>query len=129
MDIKELKNKVSGLTLLYVEDEEEIRKSTALFFLKIFTNIDVAENGVQGLELFYKKHHDIVVSDIKMPKMDGKVMVAEIKKIKPNVITVMMSGFSSRSEADCIECDFFISKPASLEQLLEIISKLPDKME
>ena len=74
MDIAYLKNK----KVLYVEDDDAIVKSFSKILYKIFGDVRVGMNGEEGLEIFKsEKDFDFVISDIKMPKMDGLEMTGE----------------------------------------------------
>ncbi|HEX5710548.1 MAG TPA: response regulator, partial [Sulfuricurvum sp.] len=53
-----------GLNVLYVEDNLELRTETAMLFKPFFKNIDLAENGEDGLKKFNDGHYDIVITDI-----------------------------------------------------------------
>ncbi|QSZ41406.1 response regulator [Sulfurimonas aquatica] len=128
MNIKESHDAMSNIKLLYVEDEEGIRNQTANFLQKFFTEMDIAEDGEAGLELFSKKLHDLVITDLKMPKMSGKEMLSKIVALKPDTITVVMSGISSDSDIKKDEVDFFIDKPASLDTLLQMMEVVSKKM-
>lgn len=74
---------LKNITILYAEDEKDLRDVTHQI-LKGFTKKQyVAENGQEGLELF-KKHEkeiDLIITDVNMPIMNGLDMVKEIKKI------------------------------------------------
>ena len=65
--IQTLHNSFLNIKVLYVEDENELREETLLFLQRIFTNVDSASNGQEGLELFKKHKYDFVISDLKMP--------------------------------------------------------------
>ena len=128
LKLKELKEKVSNLKVLFVDDEEDIRKSTGVFFKKFFNNVLICENGEDGLNTFKENQDiDIVLSDIKMPKLDGISMAYEIKKIKPSVLIVFISA--SRGEhqiADDFE-HIYITKPITYETIIKFLEELEVK--
>lgn len=85
--------------MLYVEDDPAARElvNTAISFK--FRNIRVltAEDGAMGLALYKEHYPDIVLTDIKMPVMDGLTMAAEIRKLRtPTVIAVMSAYCDTR---------------------------------
>ena len=69
-DSENLRKMASAFSVLYVEDEEMIRKRISLFLQKIFKNVVTAKDGEEGLEKFTSGHYDIVITDIQMPKMN-----------------------------------------------------------
>ena len=80
--------------ILIIEDEAAIRR----VLIKILTEeneayeVKEAEDGLQGINLIKKEDFDLVLCDIKMPKMDGVEVLAAVKKIKPEIPMVMISG-------------------------------------
>jgi len=86
--------KENNITLLYVEDDIGLRETYIDFFQRRVENIIVAENGRQGLEKFKEFHPDIVVTDIRMPIMDGIEMIREIRKIDKDIPIIVTSAFS-----------------------------------
>lgn len=110
------------IKVLYVEDNEDIRESTAEILEYYFNNITLAKDGQEGLELYEKFYHTtnsyyhIVISDIKMPKINGVEMCKKIKEINPNQILVMLTSHDNQKylmEAINIGIDKFITKPIS----------------
>jgi len=101
MDVKEILQQLTlyaeGLKVLYVEDEELIRENTALLFSSIFTVVDTATNGREGLSLFQEKVYDIVITDILMPEMNGVVMIQKIKEINPSQSVIVTSACEDSS--------------------------------
>jgi len=83
MDISLLKSVTKGITLLYVEDEDELRYAVERYLKKIFDHVSIASNGQEGLELYQKEQYDIIITDIQMPYMNGLEMAKKIKKINP----------------------------------------------
>ena len=121
------------LTVLYVEDSDIVRESTYDMMKEFFTHVDLAEDGVKGLEKykkFHEEHHeyyDIVFTDINMPKMNGIEMSEAILRENPmqNIVVV-----SAHNEADYllrlinIGISNFILKPIEIMQFQNVISKI-----
>lgn len=119
-DIKELKSLAHGLRILYVEDDIEIRNSIGSYLHKIFSHVDIAENGKNGLEYFNKNQYDMVLTDILMPYMNGLEMSSEIKRIKPEQEIIIISAYSEAKyflEAIRLGISGFIIKPVSYDQM------------
>lgn len=112
--------------ILIVEDEPAIRR----VLRKILTEenksykVQEAEDGLRGLNLFKEHDFQLVLCDIKMPKMDGMEVLQEIKKINTNVPVVMISGHGDIETAvEMMKKGAFdyISKPPDLNRLLATV--------
>jgi len=118
--------------ILIVEDEAAIRR----VLVKILSEendsyqVDEAEDGVAGLEKIKNNDYDLVLCDIKMPKMDGVEVLEEVKKIKPEIPMVMISGHGDMETAiQTMRLGAFdyISKPPDLNRLLNTVRNALDK--
>ena len=121
------------VSILYVEDDGEIREALAETLEFDVKELYVAENGEEGLKKFKEFKPDIVISDIKMPKMDGLQMSAQIKEISPKTPIIITTAFSDSDyllKAIDIGIDKYVTKPVDIDKLykaLEEISSLLDK--
>ena len=77
-----MKKMLKVKSILYVEDEKEVQKELAEVIELFCENLYLADDGVQGLEQYKNYNPDIVISDIKMPFMDGITMAKKIKEIE-----------------------------------------------
>ncbi|MFM7018565.1 sigma-54-dependent transcriptional regulator [Flavobacterium sp.] len=118
--------------ILIIEDEASIRR----VLTKILSEesdtylVDEAEDGVQGLEKIKNTDYDLVLCDIKMPKMDGVELLEAVKKIKPEIPMVMISGHGDMETAiQTMRLGAFdyISKPPDLNRLLNTVRNALDK--
>ena len=108
-------------TILFVDDEPKILKGLQriLYPLKKEWNILLAESGAQALELLEQNPVDVVVSDMRMPVMNGMQLLSIIQKRYPKIVRVMLTGQPDRD----MYCEvmtvshYFIWKPASYEDL------------
>lgn len=91
-----LKRAANGYALLYVEDEGPLREQVGKFLEKFFGRVETAENGREGLELLGKKTFDLVVSDIRMPSMDGLAMTEAIRKRDGKIPIIITSAFDDK---------------------------------
>ena len=120
------------LNILYVEDNRDVREQTLKMLQNYFSNIDVAEDGREGLKQFEKKTYDIVFTDIEMPKMDGISMLEHIKQRNPNTLFVI---FSAHSHTDYflksiqVGIDGYIIKPFDIAQIETLIKELVEKLD
>ncbi len=119
------------LNILYVEDNQDVRAQTLKMLQNYFSNIDVAEDGKEGLRAFEKRAYDIVFTDIEMPKMDGISMLEHFKAKSPNTLFVI---FSAHSHTDYflksikVGIDGYIIKPFDIAQIETLIKELVEKL-
>lgn len=121
------------LKLLYVEDEDSLRESVSTGLGLFISDITIACNGQEGLEKFKQGDFDLVVSDIKMPKMDGVLMVKKIKELSPAtpatpvIFTTAFTDTKYLLEAIELGVSRYVLKPIDIKLLLEniYISYLP----
>jgi DNA-binding NtrC family response regulator len=120
--------------ILIIEDEAAIRR----VLVKILSEendayeVTEAEDGLIGIELIKKEDFDLVLCDIKMPKMDGVEVLEAVKKIKPEVPMVMISGHGDLDTAvNTMRLGAFdyISKPPDLNRLLHTVRIALDRKE
>ena len=118
--------------ILIIEDEAPIRR----VLTKILSeendtySVQEAEDGLQGIELVKNEDFDLILCDIKMPKMDGVEVLEAIKKIKPEIPMVMISGHGDLETAiQTMRLGAFdyISKPPDLNRLLNTVRNALDK--
>lgn len=110
-------------TFLVVEDEEAIRTVFKEIIENAFpdSTVMVAEDGKKALSIFKTNQINLVLTDIKMPKMDGVELLQEIKNIDPSVAVIVTSGHGDIDVAvECIKIGAFdyIAKPPDLNRLL-----------
>ncbi len=126
-EIKELKESVKNLRVLYSEDEEEMREGTVLFLKKFFTSVDTAVDGEDGLNQFKEKGYDVVFTDIMMPKIDGLEMLEGIRKINANIFSVALTASEVREEDINRGSDLYFRKPITYENMIYIMKAIIKK--
>jgi YesN/AraC family two-component response regulator len=127
MNRRELKDLLKDSSLLFVDDEEAIRESFADMFPSFFKEVEIASDGVEALELYKQREFDLVISDIRMPNMDGIELTQHIKEINPKQPVIIISAHSeSEYFMELIESgiDGFILKPIKPKLLFEKISQI-----
>lgn len=92
LNLDELSLYGKKVTILYVEDDFEVRDVIVELLKKYFDSIQTAENGAIGLEKFSDLDPDIIITDIKMPVMDGNEMIKKIKEKKPTQNVIVTTG-------------------------------------
>ena len=108
------------ITILYVEDETQIRENTQRPLNYLCDELVVASNGESGLELYRKYNPDIVVSDIKMPNMNGIDMCKAIKEIDPDQHIIFTTAHNESGyfmDAIDMQVDGYILKPIDYDLL------------
>jgi two-component system nitrogen regulation response regulator NtrX len=118
--------------ILIIEDEASIRRVLVKILTEENTHYEVfeAEDGLIGTEMIKNTDFDLVLCDIKMPKMDGVEVLETVKKIKPEIPMVMISGHGDLDTAvNTMRMGAFdyISKPPDLNRLLNTIRNALDK--
>ncbi len=120
--------------ILVIEDESAIRR----VLVKILGeesdsyNVHEAEDGLRGIEAIKREDFDLVLCDIKMPKMDGVEVLEAAKKIKPEIPFIMISGHGDLDTAvNTMRLGAFdyISKPPDLNRLLTTVRNALDRKE
>jgi len=114
--------------VLVVDDEKEIRTflSKALGRLGGF-QVALAESGEEALCKLEKERFDLVLTDLKMPNMDGLQLIAEVAKSKPEILTIMMTGhgtIDSALEAMKLGASDYITKPLNLDEMILRLRKV-----
>ena len=120
-------NKLSRIKVLYVEDDEFIREELVETLEFDVNELFIAENGEEGLKLFKDKNPDLVITDVKMPKMNGLEMAKEIKKLSPTTPIIITTAFSDSdylSKAIEIGVNRYVVKPIDIDKLYEAMEEL-----
>lgn len=121
-----------GIRLLYVEDDQNLQVETAQLLGNFFDQIDLARDGVQGLELYESGKYDIIITDINMPRMNGVEMVRAIRQQDRHQWIIVISAHDeSHYLIDLINAGVqkFLSKPIDLEELLSVLYELCDELQ
>ncbi len=116
--------------ILIIDDEKAIRKTLTEILSFEGYKIDEASDGEDGLKRFREKSYDVVLCDIKMPKLDGIEFLQKAGEINPDVPIIMISGhgnIETAVEAVKKGAYDYISKPPDLNRLLITIRNAMDK--
>jgi len=116
--------------ILVIDDERAIRSTLKEVLEYEKHEVDVAEDGPKGIELFSSNSYDIVLCDIKMPKMDGIEVLAKIHESAPDTPVIMISGHGNIDTAvEAIKKGAydFLEKPLDLNRLLITLRNATDK--
>ncbi len=123
---KELREEAQGISILYVEDDRELRQHTTRLLSSFFNDITTAENGLEGL-IKYKQHrYDLILTDINMPVMNGVKLSEQIKSDNPRQVIIVISAHDESSyllELINLGVDYFVLKPLDMNQFLTVLDK------
>ncbi|MCA1629506.1 MAG: sigma-54 dependent transcriptional regulator [Acidobacteria bacterium] len=117
--------------ILVVDDEQGMRQLLTLVFGRAGHDVRAAENGRRALESLRERAADLVVSDVRMPDMDGIALLREARSIYPGVAVVMMTAFATvetAREAFKLGADDFIQKPFDVDELKLIVEKALERL-
>nr|WP_297914152.1 sigma-54 dependent transcriptional regulator [uncultured Allomuricauda sp.] len=120
--------------ILVIEDESAIRRVLTKILSEENETYEVfeAEDGLKGMEIIKKEDFDLVLCDIKMPKMDGVEVLEAAKNVKPEIPFIMISGHGDLDTAvNTMRLGAFdyISKPPDLNRLLTTVRNALDRKE
>jgi two-component system response regulator AtoC len=118
---------MGSMRILVVDDEVQLREMLRQSLVKLggFA-ADVASGGEEALQKIDKDTFDLVLTDLKMPEMDGMDLLSRIKTTRPEIMVIMMTGFGSIETAvEAIKkgADDYITKPIDLKDLLLHVTK------
>lgn len=116
--------------ILIIDDEMSIRKTFSDILSYENYKVETATNGLEGLNLFKKIDFDVVLCDIKMPKLDGMQFLEESREVNPDVPIIMVSGhgnIDTAVEAVKKGAYDYIAKPPDLNRILITIKNALDK--
>lgn len=128
-NLKEILNSTKAYKVLLVEDNQDLREYFEMIFEEFFEKIDLAKDGIEGLEMFMNqlKKYDLIITDVNMPRVNGIDMCKAIKMINPEQKFILLTGDNT---SDCSQRikelnlhNFVLSKPFSLKQLSSCLSQ------
>lgn len=118
--------------ILIVDDEQSYRQLLSLVFEGDGHNIRVGKNGREALELLNEEAAEIIISDVRMPDMDGIELLREARELMPDIGVILMTAFATvdnARDAFILGADDFIQKPFDVEELKLIVKKTLERQE
>ena len=119
------------MKILIIDDERSIRNSLKEILADEGYDIDVAENGMEGISMVEKEKYSVIFCDIKMPEMDGIEVLDKLESMGLDAAVIMISGHGDIDTAvECIKKGAFdfIQKPLDLNRILITIKNATDKI-
>lgn len=120
-----------NLKVLYVEDDDDTRLQMKMILKKRVGRLLTAKNGEEGLESFKADAPDIVITDSRMPKLDGINMSRQIRTLNKKVPIIITTAFSEVEmilEAVDIGIEKYILKPINMEELMSALNQAGAKV-
>ena len=120
--IKQIRMLGSSVSVLYAEDEANIREQVSRMLKQLFDTVDVAENGQDALEKYKNKKYDLVITDLKMPYMDGVELCENIMLINKEQSILLISAHKEPEELlrlIDIGVSGFLLKPIKIDAMHE----------
>ncbi len=130
-NIKDMVAFTKQLKILYVEDNKDAREAILSLLHNFFDSIVVASDGQEGLEKFKNDNFDLVISDIRMPKIDGIEMAKQIHKIDEFIPVIIATAHKdSDLLLKCIEVGVsaYLLKPINFKQLENVLKQTCAKL-
>lgn len=118
---------LKSLSVLYVEDDIETQEELAMMVKPWVGTLHVAADGQAGLDLFKAERPDIVITDIQMPRVSGLAMSADIRRLVPEQIIIVLSAFNDSEylfRAIELGIDQYLPKPVNVERLLDKLAQM-----
>ncbi len=120
------------LAVLYAEDEQATREEVDLFLRRRVRRLITVENGREGLERYRTERTDLIVTDIRMPVLDGLEMVGAIRAFDrevPVIVTTAHSDTSFLMRAIEAGVDHYVLKPVEMKKLEQAVRKCGEAIE
>lgn len=112
--------------ILIVDDEAGVLLTTCAILQQEGYDVEAAASGVEAVEAIRQRHYDLVLTDLKMPGIDGLGVLAEVRKCSPLTVTVMMTGYGSVVSAlDAVQLGAYeyLLKPIEVEDLKQAVRR------
>ena len=116
--------KLQGKTVLCIDDNQDVLECVKTFLESFGYTVLTAASGGKGLELASVRSFDFVIVDYFMPEMDGQEVAIEMRKLRPQVPIIMLSGAVDVPAPVFEAVDAFIAKDRLASQLLPAMAKL-----
>ena len=127
--LQQIRENLAHVKVLYVEDEDQVRDMTVKFLEKMFMHIDKAVDGQDGLDLFKENQYDLVITDLKMPRMDGRTMLAKIKELDTDAILFVMTASDSNIDMSETVSDIYMHKPIDINDFIEAVESIQTRLQ
>lgn len=118
---------IQAATILVVDDEENAREGLSKILSKEGYVVETAANGKEAIDTIKRQNFDLVITDMRMPLMDGFEVLREIKKMSDEIGVIMITAYGeveSYLEAMNMGAFEYINKPVRVNELKRVITKV-----
>ena len=115
---------VQTATILVVDDEENAREGLSKILSKEGYRVDTAPNGKEAIDNLKRQRYDLVITDMRMPLMDGFEVLREIKKMDENIGVIMITAYGEVDtylEAMNAGATEYLNKPINSDELVQVV--------
>jgi diguanylate cyclase (GGDEF)-like protein/PAS domain S-box-containing protein len=120
-----------GLNVLYVEDDAITREALLEFLTEVTKKVYTAEDGKKALKIYEKENIDVLITDIKMPEMNGFELIKKIREKDRDIPVIVTTAYDEVDYlVECIELgvNHFLLKPIETDKLYEILKKIVENL-
>lgn len=119
-------------TVLLIDDDQGICLTTAALLRRMGHTVTTAGDGREGIELFQRQTFDLVITDMRMPGVDGHEVIRQLRTTRPTVGLIATAGASfltskGHLSAEQVDADCLLDKPYSLLDLTTAVGRLLEK--
>ncbi|WNZ29107.1 MAG: response regulator [Candidatus Bathyarchaeota archaeon] len=117
-------------SILIIDDDKYILSVFSKILNKQGYIVENAETGREAMEMITKKQYDLVLIDVKLPDVEGPILVEKMNKINPDMIKIVITGFPSIEDANKVMDEgatAYLVKPVKSEELVKFIDKKLNK--
>ena len=111
---------LSGRNILLIDDDPSVRDTVSMLLVAMGHSVTTASSGAEGLDYFQQSHYDLVITDLGMPGMSGREVIAEVKAQRPGIPVILLTGWGKLMDLQqdaSIGADIVTSKPISYTEL------------
>lgn len=112
--------------ILCIDDDQDVLECEKAFLESFGYTVMIASSGGEGLKLAEKQPVDVVIIDYSMPEMNGHEVAIEVRRLKPQVRIILLSGAVDIPEQALNRVDAFVAKDRLASQLLPVIAQLQE---
>jgi two-component system response regulator HydG len=116
----------ANASVLVVDDEVDICHNLSDILTDLGYHVEIAHDGPSALELVRQKHYDIALLDLKMPGMDGLTLYREIRKLRPEIVAIVVSAYAApETAAAALDAGAWqvLSKPVDFPRLMGLLEE------